>query len=68
MSVERTTYEQHMQFIDSTVKRLERGQVSIDELEELAKEFSASRAFCAQRISRIEAVLQQTLASEQGNA
>lgn len=62
---ERTTYEQNMAFIDSTLKRLERNEVGIDELETLAHEFSAARKFCQERIARIESVLQQTLQSDQ---
>lgn len=62
---ERTTYEQNMDFLDRTVKRLEENQVGIDELETLAPEFAKARKVCMDRIARIEAVLQQTLQPEQ---
>lgn len=62
---ERTTYEQNMDFLDRTVKRLEDNQVGIDELETLAPEFAKARKACMDRISRIEAVLQQTLQPDQ---
>lgn len=58
---ERTTYKQHMEFIEQTVKRLEQNEVGIDELETLATEFSQSVKYCGERITRIEGVLQQTL-------
>jgi exonuclease VII small subunit len=61
----RDTYEANIAFIEQTVKRLERNEVSIDELESLAQEFAkASRAFCADRLSRIEQVVQATLGTE----
>lgn len=40
----RDTYEANIAFIDQTVKRLERNEVSIDELETLAREFADARS------------------------
>ena len=60
----RDTYEANIAFIEQTVKRLERNEVSIDELETLAREFAQARAFCAERLSRIESVVQATLGTE----
>lgn len=54
--------------IDQTVKRLERNEVSIDELETLAREFADARKFCADRLTRIEGVVQATLGAEEGQA
>ncbi len=62
---DRTTYEENMAFINTTVQRLERNEVGIDELETLARDFASARKFCLERITRIEAVLQQTLHDEQ---
>lgn len=63
---ERTTYEQHMAFIESTVQRLECNQVGIDELEDLARKFAESRQFCLSRLTSIENVLNTTLGAEAG--
>jgi exonuclease VII small subunit len=60
----RDTYEANIAFIEQTVKRPERNEVSIDELESLAQEFAKARAFCADRLSRIEQVVQATLGTE----
>lgn len=64
----RDTYEANIQFIEQTVMRLERNEVSIDELETLAREFADARAFCAKRLSQIEAVVQATLGTGEGQA
>ncbi|WP_047883132.1 exodeoxyribonuclease VII small subunit [Pseudomonas sp. ARP3] len=64
----RDTYEANIAFIDQTVKRLERNEVSIDELETLAREFADARKFCADRLTRIEGVVQATLGAEEGQA
>ncbi|WP_137887549.1 exodeoxyribonuclease VII small subunit [Pseudomonas sp. 2FE] len=60
----RDTYESNIAFIDATVKRLERNEVSIDELETLAREFADARKFCADRLTRIESVVQATLGGD----
>jgi len=62
----RDTYEANIAFIEQTVKRLERNEVSIDELETLAREFAEARTFCADRLSRIETVVQATLGTDGG--
>lgn len=59
----RQTYEQNMQFMEDTLRRIEANSVSIDELETLAGEFAKAREFCASRLTRIETVLQDTLKS-----
>lgn len=64
----RDTYEDNIAFIDQTVKRLERNEVSIDELETLAREFADARKFCTDRLTRIEGVVQATLSAEEGQA
>jgi exodeoxyribonuclease VII small subunit len=63
--MQRETYEQHMAFINDTVKRLEANQVGIDELEDLARKFAESREYCLQRLSSIEGVLSATLGGGQ---
>ncbi|WP_455233594.1 exodeoxyribonuclease VII small subunit [Geopseudomonas aromaticivorans] len=60
----RDTYEANMQFIEQTLKRLERNEVSIDELETLSREFAAARQFCLDRLARIESVVQATLGTD----
>ncbi|MDG1581024.1 exodeoxyribonuclease VII small subunit [Pseudomonas sp. GOM6] len=65
---ERTTYQQNMEFIEQTVKRLEQNEVGIDELETLATEFSQAVKFCGDRITRIEGVLQQTLQGDRAGS
>lgn len=42
--------------------------MSIDELETLAREFADARKFCADRLTRIEGVVQATLGAEEGQA
>ncbi|MBM1197655.1 exodeoxyribonuclease VII small subunit [Pseudomonas weihenstephanensis] len=64
----RETYEANIAFIDQTVKRLERNEVSIDELETLAREFADARKFCTDRLTRIESVVQATLGAEEGQS
>lgn len=64
----RDTYEANIAFIDQTVKRLERNEVSIDELETLAREFADARKFCTDRLTRIESVVQATLGAEEGQS
>lgn len=65
--MQRETYEQHMAFINDTVKRLEANQVGIDELEDLARKFAESREYCLQRLSSIEGVLSATLGGGQAS-
>lgn len=62
---DRSSFEQNIDFLDRTVKRLEDNQVGIDELETLAPEFAKARRACLDRLTRIEAVLQETLQPEQ---
>jgi len=62
--MQRETYEQHMAFINETVARLERNEVGIDELEELARKFAESREYCLSRLNSIEGVLTATLGGE----
>jgi len=57
----RETFEANMAFIDQTVRRLERNEVSIDELETLSRQFAEARQFCMDRLTRIESVVQATL-------
>lgn len=57
----RETFEANMAFIDQTVRRLERNEVSIDELETLSRQFAEARQFCLDRLTRIESVVQATL-------
>lgn len=64
----RDTYEANRAFIELTVKRLERNEVSIDELETLAREFADARKICLDRLARIESEVQATLSTEQGQA
>lgn len=64
----RDTYEANITFIEETLSRLERNEVSIDELENLATEFAEARSFCTNRLNRIEGVVQATLGAEEGLA
>lgn len=57
----RTTIEENMAFMQTTLQRIERNEVSIDELEPLAAEFAEARNFCNERLAKIEAGLQETL-------
>lgn len=59
--MERDTYQTNMAFIEETVQRLERGQVTIDELETLAPEFAKAQQFCMKRLTSIESIVQKTL-------
>lgn len=59
--MKRETYEENMQFMEDTLKRIEQNSVSIDELETLASEFAQARQFCAERLTRIETALQDAL-------
>jgi len=59
----RTTYEANMAFIEQTVQRLERGEVSIDELESLSHEFAQAKQFCQERLARIESVVKAALSA-----
>ena len=59
--MQRTTYEEHMHFMENTLKRIDNNEVGMDELETLATEFAKSRQFCAERLTRIETALQVTL-------
>ncbi len=61
----RETYDENMQFLESTLGRIERNEVSMDELEPLAKQFTEARKFCAERLDRIEAGLMETLKPEE---
>jgi len=61
----RDTYEANMQFMEDTLKRIEQNNLSIDELETVAVEFAQARKFCAERLTRIEASLQETLKTEE---
>lgn len=60
----RETYEENMQFLSSTLARLERGEVGIDELETLSTEFAAAESKCRERLARIEAIAQESLRPE----
>ena len=64
----RETYEANIKFIEETVRRLERNEVSIDELESLSKEFKAAQQFCNDRLTRIESVVKATLATDERQA
>lgn len=64
----RDTYEANITFIEETLSRLERNEVSIDELENLASDFADARKFCADRLERIEGIVQKTLGAEEGLA
>lgn len=64
----RETYEANIKFIEETVRRLERNEVSIDELESLSQEFKAAQQFCNDRLTRIESVVKATLATDEGQA
>jgi len=59
--MQRTTYEEHMRFMEDTLKRIDNNEVGMDELETLATQFAESRQFCAERLTRIETALQDTL-------
>ncbi len=59
--MQRTTYEEHMRFMEDTLKRIDNNEVGMDELETLATEFAKSRQFCAERLTRIETALQNAL-------
>jgi len=59
--MQRTTYEENMRFMEETLKRIEGNQVGMDELEELSSEFAKARLFCSERLTRIEAALQDSL-------
>lgn len=66
----RETYEQNMTFMQEALKRINDNQVGMDELEQLAKEFAQARAFCRDRLAKIEAGLQDVLkedVAEQGS-
>lgn len=60
----RTTIEENMAFMQTTLQRIERNEVSIDELEPLAAEFAEARKFCNERLAKIETGLQETLNNE----
>lgn len=57
----RDTYEANMQFMEEILKRIEQNTLGIDELESVSAEFASARQFCAERLSRIEAGLAETL-------
>lgn len=59
--MQRTTYEDHMRFMEDTLKRIDNNEVGMDELETLATQFAESRRFCAERLTRIETALQEAL-------
>lgn len=59
------TYDASMTFMQQTLERLERNEVSMDELEPLAKEFAEARKFCAERLDRIEKGLTEALSSDE---
>lgn len=59
--MKRDTYEEHMHFMEETLKRIDNNEVGMDELETLATQFAESRRFCAERLTRIETALQDTL-------
>jgi exodeoxyribonuclease VII small subunit len=63
--VSRETYDENMRFMEETLGRIERNEVSMDELEPLAKEFAKARAFCTERLDRIEAGLMDALKPEE---
>lgn len=60
----RETYDENMRFMEETLGRIERNEVSMDELEPLAKEFAKARAFCTERLDRIEAGLMEALKTD----
>lgn len=64
----RDTYDANMQFMEQTLRRIEQNDVSIDELETLAVEFAKARDFCQQRLTRIEAGLQNALRTDVAQA
>jgi exonuclease VII small subunit len=62
--VSRATYDQNMQFMETVLNKIERNEISMDELEPLAKEFTEARKFCSERLDRIEAGLMEALKTE----
>ncbi|WP_312483355.1 exodeoxyribonuclease VII small subunit [Pseudomonas sp.] len=57
----RATYEENAAFIKATVERLERGEVSIDELESIAAQMSQSFQFCQDRLAKTRQVVAETM-------
>lgn len=58
---ERVTYEQNASFIRESVERLERGDVSIDELEALATQMSAAFKVCRERLAKTRQMVSETM-------
>lgn len=65
---ERTTYEANAQFIRDTVRRLEEGEVTIDELETLTADMAVAMKFCQERLARTRQSVAETMKQQSSQA
>lgn len=65
---ERTTYEANAAFIRDTVRKLENGEVTIDELEDLTKDMAVAMKFCQERLARTRQSVAETMKPQSSQA
>ncbi len=65
---ERKTYEANAEFIRETVRRLEDGEVTIDELEELTAAMAVAMKFCQERLTRTRQSVAETMKQQSSQA
>ncbi|MFK4136782.1 exodeoxyribonuclease VII small subunit [Pseudomonas luteola] len=58
---QRSTYEQNLSFIKANVERLQRGEVSIDELETLTAQMNQALKFCEDRLAKTRLAVAETM-------
>jgi len=58
---DRATYETNAEFLRETVRRLEAGEVTIDELENLTAEMAKAMKFCQERLTRTRQSVADTM-------